>query len=110
MPQVGSNDLAVNKPIEGAAPDATLVININRDAPLRVGSYRFQLVVFDEAGRASAPVTHALVVADSQNPNAVITGPREVPFLENFTLSGERSSDPDGGRIVRYVWTLVEAP
>lgn len=110
MPQVPSADLTVNKAIEGAAPDSTLVITITQGKPLKIGNYLFRLVVADSSGNASAAVTHRLLVQDSGAPNAVITGPRNVPFGKEFTLSGAESADPEGQPISRYVWTLIEAP
>ena len=107
MPNVSSSELQVNAPIEGAAPDASLVIQIDQNQPLAVGSYIFQLQVFDDSGNPSQPVQVRIAVIDTQAPTAVISAPRTVPFATEFTLSGAESRDVGGGRIVRYVWTLL---
>ena len=107
MPTVSSSELQVNQPVEGAAPDATLVVRVDANRPLPVGSYVFQLQVFDDAGNPSAPVQVRLAIMDNQAPTAVISAPRGVPFGTEFTLSGAQSSDVGGGRIARYIWTLL---
>jgi hypothetical protein len=95
----------VNEPIEGAAPDATLIITIDR--PLPLGTYLFQLEVEDDSRQRSQPVQARLIIVDSQAPSAVISAPRTVPFGTEFTLSGAESRDFGGGTIARYIWTLL---
>jgi hypothetical protein len=107
MPQVSSSQLQVNTAIEAAAPDTTLVITVDPNRPLTVGSYVFQLQVFDDSGNSSQPVQVRLAVVDTQAPTAIISAPRAVPFGTEFTLSGAESRDVGGGRIVRFVWTLL---
>jgi hypothetical protein len=107
MPQVSSSELRVNEPIQADAPDATLVITVDPNQPLRTGSIVFQLEVLDDSGNRSQPATVRIVVIDNQAPTAVITAPQSVPFGEGFTLSGAQSSDVGGGRIARFIWTLV---
>lgn len=107
MPEITTADLQVNQPIEAAAPDATLIVRIDPDRPLGVGAYTFQLQVFDDSDNASQPVQVRLFVVDGQAPTAVISAPRTVPFNNEFTLSGAESTDVGGGRIARYVWTLI---
>jgi hypothetical protein len=69
---------------------------------------RFQLVVFDEQNNPSIPAFLEVTIRDTQLPTAVLDGPREgVEFGQSFSLSGERSSDVDPGKIVRYEWTMV---
>ena len=48
-----------------------------------------------------------VIVVDDKAPTAVITAPERVPFGSSFTLSGERSVEAGGGKIVKYIWTLV---
>jgi hypothetical protein len=108
MPRVPVNNLLVNTPIEAAAPDATLVVDIDAAHPLAVGAHTFQLVVVDTSGNRSAPVTARVIVADAEAPTAVITGPRTVPFGSGFTLSGAASVDVGGGSIARYIWTRLD--
>lgn len=107
MPQIKSNDLQINQPIEAAAPDASLVINIDPDKPMPPGTYLFQLEVVDDAGNRSKPVQAKLVIIDDNAPNAVISAPRSVSFGRSFTLSGQESTDV-GGSIAKFIWTLVQ--
>lgn len=108
MPTVSSSQLHVNTPVEAAAPDATLVVTVDRAQPLPVGSHIFQLEVVDDAGTRSQPVQVRVVVVDNSAPTAVITAPKTVPFGQPITLSGAQSSDVGGGTIARYIWTLVQ--
>jgi hypothetical protein len=108
MPTISSTDLQVNVAIEGAAPDATLVITVDPNKPLPVGAYTFQLRVVDDSKNVSEPVQVRLIVIDTTAPSAVISAPRTVPFGQNFTLSGAESRDVGGGTIARYIWTLIQ--
>jgi hypothetical protein len=107
MPQINATDLQLNQPIEAAAPDATLIINVDPNKPLKPGSYVFQLEVIDDAQNRSAPVLAKLVVIDDTVPNAIISAPRSVSFGRSFTLSGKESTDV-GGTISKFIWTLVQ--
>lgn len=107
MPRIGSNQIQINQPIEAAAPDATLVVDADAARPLSVGAHVFQLEVVDDSGLRSQPERVTVVVADTQAPTAVIRAPRTVPFGQAITLNGGDSVDV-GGRIVRYVWTLIQ--
>jgi hypothetical protein len=107
MPRVTSAELQVNRPIEGAAPDATLVITMDASRPLAVGRYVFQLEVLDDTGNRSQPIRAVVAVIDTQAPNARISAPPEVPFNTEFILSGAESRDVGGGTIARYIWTLL---
>ena len=108
MPSIPSSQLQVNQPIEAAAPDATLIITMDRARPLPIGSYTFQLEVVDDSGNRSQPVQARLFVIDSQAPSAIISAPRSVPFATEFTLSGAESRDVGGGTIARFIWTLLQ--
>ncbi len=108
MPRVPVSNLAINTPIEAAAPDASLVVEIDPPRALPVGAHTFQLEVVDNAGNRSAPVTARIVVTDTQAPTAVINAPRTVPFGTTFTLSGAGSVDVGGGSIARYIWTRID--
>lgn len=110
MPQVKAPDIQVNQPISAAAPDATLIIDVDPAKPLRIGTYVFQLQVADESGNVSPAVQVKLNVIDESLPTAVITAPDKVPFGKGFTLSGEKSFDTGGGKISKFVWTLISAP
>lgn len=108
MPTITSAHLQVNQPVEGAAPDATLVITVDANRPLPVGAYTFQLEVVDDSGNRSQAVQARLFVIDNQAPTAIISAPRTVAFGQPLTLSGAESRDVGGGRIARYIWTLVQ--
>ena len=108
MPTISSADLRVNVPIEAAAPDATLVITMDRSRPLRVGAYTFQLQVVDDSKNSSEAVQFRLIVVDDQAPSAIISAPRTVSFGQEFTLSGAESRDVGGGTIAQYIWTLIQ--
>ena len=88
--------------------EAGVEVTISPDAPLAVGRHKFSLVVFDDSGNASLPDTVEIIVRDSKNPTAVITAPTQVEFGESFGLDGRKSSDVIPGRVVKYVWTLVD--
>jgi hypothetical protein len=106
MPTIQASQLRVNAPIEAAAPDATLVITMDR--PLAIGAYTFQLEVVDDSNNRSQPVQVRLTIVDNQAPSAIISAPRTVPFNTEFTLSGAESRDAGGGTIARFVWTLLQ--
>ena len=88
--------------------DPGVEVTINADSALPVGRHRFQLVVVDDSGNSSLPDQVEIIVRDSKNPTAVITAPTQVEFGETFGLDGRKSSDVAPGRVVKYVWTLVE--
>ena len=109
MPDVKSTDLQVNQTIEAKAPDSQLVIVVDPATPMKTGTYVFQLQVVDDAKNPSQPTSVKVVVVDDRAPNAVIDAPDSVPFGNGFTLSGKRSFDV-GGQVVRFIWTLIQAP
>jgi hypothetical protein len=87
--------------------------------PLRPGRHVFQLVVEDQAGNRSAPAILEIIIRDTTAPTAVLrlvvpAGEDPANFQpregQSFELSAEGSSDPGGGRVVKFIWTLTEAP
>lgn len=109
MPTIKSTDLAVNQEISAAAPDSLLTIQMDAAKPLPTGTYEFQLVVTDDSGNNSKPATVRIVIADDQAPTAVIDAPERVGFAKEFALSGKRSIDV-GGKLTKFVWTLIKTP
>ena len=109
MPVVKSKDLVVNQPVVAAAPDVLFEIVHDAAVPLRVGRHTFQLQVTDDSGNVSQPTTVRVVVLDDKAPTAVIDAPTQVSIGSGFTLSAKRSSDI-GGKLVKFTWTLIEAP
>lgn len=116
MPEVNASTLQLNQEIPGGAADSALAIR--NDKPLPKGQYVFRLVVLDDADPAnvSDPTEHTVIVLDDQKPTAVISRDNivakssRVGFNQPFKLSGDKSSDIGGGKIAKYVWTLIEKP
>lgn len=80
----------------------------NPVSPLKPGAHTFQLEVVDDSGNRSRPAQVRVVIVDNQAPTAIVTAPVTVPFGQDFTLSGASSVDAGGGKIVRYIWTLIQ--
>ena len=88
--------------------EPTVEVTVDPQVPLAVGSHVFQLIVEDDAGNQSLPAAVKVVVKDSQNPTAVITAQSQVEFGQAFVLDGRQSSDVPPGKVVKYIWTLLE--
>lgn len=85
------------------------VITATGAAPIAPGTHHFQLVVVDEAGNKSAPVTATVVIRDTALPTAVLTiAPTQVQPGQTFRLDGSRSTDVAPGTIAQFVWTLID--
>jgi hypothetical protein len=73
------------------------------------GTHHFQLIVVDEAGNKSAPVTAAVVIKDTVLPTAVLTiAPTQVQPGATFRLDGSKSSDVAPGTVVQFIWTMID--
>ena len=107
MPEISTSDLQVNQPIEAEASDSTLVISVDPDQPLPVGTHLFQLEVTDDSGNRSQPARFRVTIIDNSAPTAIIRGPERVPHGSEFTLDGSQSTDVGGGQIAKYIWTLI---
>lgn len=90
-----------------ATEESFVSVDATLEAPIPRGQHVFQLVVVDDDGLESEPVTIEIVVRDDRRPTAVILGPATVPFGQTFRLDGSRSSDLPPGRLVRFVWTML---
>jgi len=99
--------------------DPTIQVEVSVAAPLPLGLNRFQLVVIDQSGNASAPATIDVIVKDTDKPTAVIDmvnadgaiiTPPTVSFGQSFVLSGKRSSDAPGDNVAQYRFTLIDVP
>jgi len=75
--------------------------------PLSVGRHRFRLVVADDSENLSDPDEVDVIVRDAVKPTAVLDAPKVVDFGKSFELSGRRSTDAGGGKVVSFTWTLV---
>ncbi|HEX9311963.1 MAG TPA: hypothetical protein VGA30_03930 [Actinomycetota bacterium] len=99
-------EFVIGKPVE--TEDPTVEVTVSVDIPLAVGKHVFQLVVEDDSGNQSLPATVDVVVRDSQAPTAILAAPSQVDFGQSFKLDGSKSSDVGGGKVVKFIWTLVE--
>ena len=96
----------IGTPVESAEP--TIEVTVDPANPLSVGRHTFQLVVVDDAGNQSQPDSVVVIVKDSINPTAVLRAPSQVEPGTSFSLNGRASSDVAPGRVVKYIFTLVE--
>jgi hypothetical protein len=101
MPQ-----FAIGSPVETEEP--VVEVTVETEQPLPTGRHVFQLVVVDDSGNESKPDQVEVIVRDSELPTAVLAAPKQVEFGTSFELNGEKSSDVPPGKVVRYIWTLVE--
>jgi hypothetical protein len=85
-----------------------ITVEPNPDAPLPPGRHVFQLVVVDDMEQSSEPAFAEVIIRDGERPTAVLDAPRFVEAGQEITLRGERSSDVEPGKIVRYAWTLLD--
>ena len=82
-------------------------VTLSPETPLSLGRHRFRLMVVDDSGNKSVPDEVVILVADQENPTAVINAPGVVPFGESFGLDGTKSFDVGGGKITQFVWTYL---
>jgi len=84
-------------------------VTVTAAAPIPPGTHVFQLVVVDDAGNQSDPDKEKVVIRDTVKPTAVLAiEPTQVQPGQSFRLNGTRSSDVPPGKIVKYIWTMVE--
>jgi hypothetical protein len=89
--------------------EPTIEVTVSPQKPLPVGKHTFQLVVMDDANNASAAATVDVIIRDTIRPTAVLEVSDKTPeFGRSFTLSGKDSSDVPPGKVVKYIWTLLE--
>jgi hypothetical protein len=86
----------------------SIEVTVNAQTPLPVGRHRFQLVVVDDGGNRSLPDTVEVLVKDSTNPTAVLKIPSQVEFGQSFLLDGRASSDVAPGKVVKFIWTMLD--
>ena len=82
-------------------------VTISPNKPLSVGRQTFRLIVVDDSGNQSRADQIVVLVADQEAPTAVLSGPQVVGSGKSFNLSGEKSFDVGGGKVVKYIWTYV---
>lgn len=108
----------VGQDTEVKSEEKTLEVVMDPANPLKIGKHVFQLVAVDDTENASVPATVTIIVVDRERPTAVIevinarneriAAPTvEIPFREEFVLTGDKSTDI-GGEVKNYVWTLLQ--
>ncbi len=100
------SEFVIGTPLE--TTDATIEVTVNVQKPIPVGKHRFQLLVVDDSGNKSLPSVVDVVVKDSQNPTAIVTAPSQVEYGKSFVLDGRTCSDVPPGKVVKYVWVMLE--
>jgi hypothetical protein len=93
---------------EISTDESFISVDATAENPLPKGQHTFSLVVVDDDGLQSDPLTVEIVVRDDRKPTAVLIAPQTVPFAQAFKLDGSRSSDLPPGKVVKYVWTLLK--
>jgi hypothetical protein len=101
-------EFIINQEVKTDTP--TVEVTLSPDRPLRIGRHTFRLVVVDDSGNISIPDDVVVIVADTQNPTAVLSAPSSVAFGTSFNLDGRRSFDAGGGQVVTYLWTYLGQP
>ena len=101
-------EFIINQEVKTETP--TIEVTLSTDNALPLGRHTFRLVVVDDSGNTSIPDEVIVIVADSENPTAVLSAPRSVNFASSFELDGRRSFDAGGGRVVTYLWTYLGQP
>jgi hypothetical protein len=91
----------VNKPVD--TPTPSVEATIPNLAPGTTCT--FQLIVIDQLGQESAPVTATVEIQGA--PVAKITAPKTAAAGKTFTLDGAGSTPQ--GQIKSYRWTLLSA-
>jgi len=86
---------------------STIEVTVLPTKPLPLGRHRFRLIVVDDAGNKSIGDEVEVLVADQENPTAVLVAPKLVPFGKSFLLDGSKSFDVGGGTVTQYVWTYL---
>ena len=84
-------------------------VDLSPSAPLPPGVHHFQLIVVDDAGNESDPATAQIVIKDTVKPTAVLSiAPSQVDPGVAFKLDGTKSSDVPPGKVVQYIWTMID--
>ena len=98
-------EFIINQEVKTDTP--TVEVTLSTDKPLPLGRHTFRLVVVDDSGNTSIPDEVIVIVADAENPTAVLNAPRSVGFGASFNLDGTKSFDAGGGKVVTYLWTYM---
>jgi hypothetical protein len=101
-------EFIINQEVKTETPTVEVTLSATNALPL--GRHTFRLVVVDDSGNTSIPDDVIVIVADTENPTAVLAAPRSVNLATSFNLDGSRSFDAGGGRVVTYLWTYMGQP
>jgi hypothetical protein len=85
----------------------TVEVTVTPTAPLPPGTHRFQLVVVDDSGNQSDPVTTDVVIKDTIKPVAQIKPVDTIQPGQTFSLDGSGSTDTLPGKVVQWIWTML---
>jgi hypothetical protein len=99
-------EFKIGVPVETDTP--TIEVTVDQAAPLAVGTHVFQLIVLDDSKNASVPTAVKVTIRDSILPTAILNAPSQVEFGQSFVLDARKSSDVPPGKVVRYVYTLMD--
>ena len=89
--------------------DNTVSVDVTAAAALPPGVHHFQLIVVDDGGNESDPAIAQIVIKDTIKPTAVLSiAPTQVDPGISFKLDGTKSSDVAPGKVVQYIWTMVD--
>jgi hypothetical protein len=94
-----------NQPIQDDTGAGVVDVTFgNTVKSLPPGPHTFQLVVVDDMGVSSDPVTVQVVVQGK--PIAVLSAPDKVALGQAFKLDATRSTSP-GGKVTKFIFTRV---
>ena len=71
-------EFVINADVTTAEPNVE--VTVSRENPIALGRQRFRLIVVDDAGNRSVADEVLVIVADQENPTAVLRAPRITPF------------------------------
>jgi hypothetical protein len=105
---------ALNK--EETTNDPMVEVQFSTDQPAKAGAYEFQLVVVDDQGVASAPVTLRLLLQGSATAQLHIVNADGKPIDQTtFRIGSQvflsaKGSASENGAIKAFVWKLTARP
>ncbi len=98
-------EFAINADVVTDQP--TVEVTVSAAKPLPLGRHQFRLIVVDDAGNKSIGDVKEVLVADLDNPTAILSAPTVVGFGRSFVLDGSKSFDVGGGKVAQYVFTYL---
>ncbi len=98
-------EFAINTDVVTDQP--TVEVTVTAAKPLPLGRHQFRLIVVDDSGNKSIGDVKEVLVADLDNPTAILSAPTVVGFGRSFVLDGSKSFDVGGGKVAQYVFTYL---